>query len=125
MLCTQECTADLDERGVSDFRNYEQPHVELATLGWVHWWNNRRLLAPIGNIPPVEYEHHWTTTPSKLSITTPTKASSHNHEVSTRPGAHHSSARRDLEMRVAVVAGQLGGQARLGLVPPGRDRVDI
>ena len=36
--------------------------VELATLGWVHWWNNQRLLAPIGNIPPVEYEHHWTTT---------------------------------------------------------------
>ena len=36
--------------------------VELATLGWVHWWNNRRLLAPIGNIPPVEFEHHWTTT---------------------------------------------------------------
>jgi putative transposase len=26
--------------------------VELATLGWVHWWNNQRLLAPIGNIPP-------------------------------------------------------------------------
>lgn len=36
--------------------------VELATLGWVHWWNNQRLLAPIGNIPPVEFEHHWTTT---------------------------------------------------------------
>lgn len=36
--------------------------VELATLGWVHWWNNRRLLASIGNIPPVEFEHRWTTT---------------------------------------------------------------
>jgi len=36
--------------------------VELATLGWVHWWNHRRLLAPIGNIPPVEFENHWTTT---------------------------------------------------------------
>ena len=36
--------------------------VELATLGWVHWWNHQRLLAPIGNIPPVEYEHHWTST---------------------------------------------------------------
>jgi len=36
--------------------------VELATLGWVHWWNHRRLLAPIGNIPPVEFERHWTTT---------------------------------------------------------------
>jgi putative transposase len=36
--------------------------VELATLGWVHWWNHRRLLAPIGNIPPVEFENYWTTT---------------------------------------------------------------
>ena len=36
--------------------------VELATLGWVHWWNHRRLLASIGNIPPVEFETRWTTT---------------------------------------------------------------
>ena len=30
--------------------------VEFATLEWVDWFNNRRLLGPIGNIPPVEYE---------------------------------------------------------------------
>ena len=30
--------------------------VELATLGWVDWWNNRRLLEPIGYVPPVEFE---------------------------------------------------------------------
>jgi transposase InsO family protein len=30
--------------------------VELATLDWVDWFNNRRLFEPIGNIPPVEYE---------------------------------------------------------------------
>jgi transposase InsO family protein len=30
--------------------------VELNTLDWVDWFNNRRLLGPIGNIPPVEYE---------------------------------------------------------------------
>jgi putative transposase len=33
--------------------------VELATLSWVHWWNTRRLLEPIGDIPPVEYESNW------------------------------------------------------------------
>jgi putative transposase len=33
--------------------------VELATLGWVDWWNNRRLLGPIGDIPPVEFEADW------------------------------------------------------------------
>ena len=30
--------------------------VELATLEWVDWFNNRRLLKPIGNIPPAEAE---------------------------------------------------------------------
>jgi len=30
--------------------------VEYATLEWVDWYNNKRLLEPIGNIPPVEYE---------------------------------------------------------------------
>jgi putative transposase len=33
--------------------------VELATLGWVHWWNTTRLLEPIGNIPPAEFEANW------------------------------------------------------------------
>jgi len=26
------------------------------TLDWVDWFNNRRLLEPIGDIPPAEYE---------------------------------------------------------------------
>ena len=30
--------------------------VEYATLEWVDWFNNRRLLEPIGNVPPVELE---------------------------------------------------------------------
>jgi transposase InsO family protein len=30
--------------------------VELATFEWVDWFNNRRLLAPLGYVPPVEYE---------------------------------------------------------------------
>jgi transposase InsO family protein len=30
--------------------------VEYATLEWVDWYNNRRLLEPIGNIPPIEFE---------------------------------------------------------------------
>lgn len=30
--------------------------VEYATLEWVDWFNNRRLLEPIGNMPPVEFE---------------------------------------------------------------------
>jgi putative transposase len=30
--------------------------VEYATLEWVDWFNHRRLLAPIGNIPPAQLE---------------------------------------------------------------------
>jgi transposase InsO family protein len=33
--------------------------VELATLSWVDWFNNRRLLEPIGNIPPAEAEARY------------------------------------------------------------------
>ena len=33
--------------------------VELATLEWVNWYNHRRLLEPIGNIPPAEAEDRF------------------------------------------------------------------
>lgn len=33
--------------------------VELATLGWVDWFNNRRLLETIGYVPPVEFEEAY------------------------------------------------------------------
>jgi transposase InsO family protein len=36
------------------WRNVDQ--VEMETLIWVDWFNSRRLLEPIGNIPPVEFE---------------------------------------------------------------------
>ena len=39
------------------WRNLEA--VEFATLEWVDWFNNRRLLEPIGNIPPAEAEERY------------------------------------------------------------------
>jgi putative transposase len=33
--------------------------VELATLEWVSWFNHHRLLEPIGNIPPAEFEEAY------------------------------------------------------------------
>ena len=33
--------------------------VEYATLEWVDWFNNKRLLEPIGNIPPAELEQAY------------------------------------------------------------------
>ncbi len=36
--------------------------VQFATLTWVHWFNSTRLLAPLGYLPPVEFEaHHYAT----------------------------------------------------------------
>ena len=33
--------------------------VEFATLEWVDWFNHRRLLEPIGDVPPAEYEAQY------------------------------------------------------------------
>jgi putative transposase len=33
--------------------------VEFATLAWVDWFNTRRLLEPIGYVPPAEYEARY------------------------------------------------------------------
>lgn len=41
------------------WRSFEA--VEYATLEWVDWFNNRRLLEPIGNIPPAEAEANFYT----------------------------------------------------------------
>ena len=39
------------------WRSFEA--VEFATLEWVDWFNNRRLLEPIGNMPPAEAEARY------------------------------------------------------------------
>ena len=39
------------------WRSFEA--VEYATLEWVDWFNNRRLLEPIGNVPPAEAEARY------------------------------------------------------------------
>jgi transposase InsO family protein len=44
--------------------------VEFATLEWIDWFNNRWLLEPIGNIPPVEFEEQYyrrQTTPALMA----------------------------------------------------------
>ncbi|WP_146806864.1 integrase core domain-containing protein, partial [Acetobacter cibinongensis] len=42
--------------------------VEWETLKWVDWYNNRRLLAPIGYRPPAEAERTFYTDQSRLDI---------------------------------------------------------
>ena len=42
--------------------------VEYATLEWVDWFNNRRLLEPIGNVPPAEFEATYHQSTSQLPM---------------------------------------------------------
>jgi putative transposase len=43
--------------------------VEYATLEWVDWFNHRRLLEPIGHVPPAEFEaaYHQREDPSRTA----------------------------------------------------------
>ncbi len=47
--------------------------VEFATLEWVEWFNNRRLLGPIGYVPPAEFEESYhqqqSNAPAELALT--------------------------------------------------------
>jgi transposase InsO family protein len=42
--------------------------VEYATLEWVDWFNHRRLLEPIGNVPPAEFEVSYYQSTGQLPI---------------------------------------------------------
>ena len=42
--------------------------VEYATLEWVDWFNHRRLLEPIGHVPPAEFEEAYYQQQAGLAI---------------------------------------------------------
>jgi putative transposase len=49
-------------------------HVELATLAWVEWFNQRRLHSELGDIPPAEFEaDYYAETRNNPTINTPTR----------------------------------------------------
>jgi len=43
---------------ISDRVWRSQAQLELATVKWVAWFNHDRLHSSLGDIPPVEFEHH-------------------------------------------------------------------
>jgi transposase InsO family protein len=55
-LMRQMGLADIIHRR-GPWRSFEA--VEYATLEWIDWFNNRRLLESIGNIPPAEAEARY------------------------------------------------------------------
>ena len=50
-LYKTECVYGPDTNGWEDVS-----HLELATLSWVHWFNEERLHGYCGDIPPAEFE---------------------------------------------------------------------
>ena len=42
--------------------------VELATLEWVDWFNHRRLLGQLGNIPPADAEARFSAQDNDLAM---------------------------------------------------------
>jgi putative transposase len=48
------------------WRSFEA--IEYATFEWVNWFNNRRLLEPIGNIPPAEAEANFYAAPERSDM---------------------------------------------------------
>ena len=64
--------------------------VELATLEWVDWFNHRRLLEPIGNMPPAEGRRVLSATRAGHGGLTQTKRSPAN------PGRFRDRNRRRL-----------------------------
>jgi putative transposase len=72
--------------------------VEYATLEWVDWFNHRRLLEPIGHVPPAEFEaaYHPREDPSRtLGLKQPslrqTRGGSPRRPTTSRPGSPGSS----------------------------------
>ena len=56
-LCCVGVRAGVPIHRRGPWRNFEA--VEYATLEWVDWFNHRRLLEPIGSIPPAEAEEQY------------------------------------------------------------------
>jgi putative transposase len=49
-------------------------HVELSTLAYVEWFNNRRLHSELGDVPPAEYEHdYYARSRTEATVPTPTR----------------------------------------------------
>ena len=66
------------------WRSFEA--VEFATLEWVDWFNHRRLLEPIGNVPPAKPKRAITIGGRCPEPRDPSQ------NASEKPGAVHSGA---------------------------------
>jgi hypothetical protein len=63
------CYAGLGQAADFSFPVLGGSGVEYATLEWVDWFNYRRLLEPIGNIPPAEAEDQYYAAANNIDMT--------------------------------------------------------
>ena len=72
--------------------------VEYATLQWVDWFNNRRLLEPLGHVPPAEFEQEY----YRQQSGQPWRPD-FNHGISGIPGTQFSFARLSVTLMAGFV----------------------
>ena len=60
-MSTTATTIDPERQMLGEVEMVEEHReaVEFATLTWVDWFNTRRLLGPLGDIPPAEFEAQY------------------------------------------------------------------
>ena len=71
----QRSTCFSHELQVGVNRNVEHvEHVELATLAYVEWFNNRRLHSELAHTPPAEFEAaYYAQLGAEPTVSTPTR----------------------------------------------------
>jgi len=69
-------------------------NVEFATLRWVDWFNTRRLLEPIGYVPPAEYEAQYYAQLEDASTVHPDSRRGARRHPDPDDGAHVIAAER-------------------------------
>jgi transposase InsO family protein len=79
------CKAQVDD-GREPWRSFEV--VEFATHDWVAWFNNRRVLEPIGQIPPSEAEARYYATKEPPDMTAYFKSNSRRQTRRGSPCQH-------------------------------------
>ena len=81
--------------------------VEIATLKRVDWFNNRRLLEPIANIPPAEAEELYYAQINQLELVPNT-----NQTASGKPGAVQSEEKKSVILITYLQSNQFESKQR-------------
>ena len=94
--------------------------VEFATLTWVDWFNTRRLLEPIGYVPPAEYEARYYEQlrgPPRSKMTSPRRYFSLHQLTIVDPGASYEVELRAIRAEFTFVPDSRRGRSAASSPP--------